>query len=80
MSARLLLPEPLITRWQGMDPRGDDTVPTPALLGAYWLPPWRDDPDAVVTRDGGSSRAVMVICSAATVAAVVVLAVAGRLA
>ncbi|WP_192583641.1 hypothetical protein [Streptomyces albicerus] len=54
-------------------------MPTPALLGAYWFPPERDAPDAVVTRDGGWSRAVMVICSAATVAAVVVLAVAGRL-
>ena len=63
-----------------MDPRGDDAVTTPALLGASWLPPERDDPDAVLARDGGRGRAVMVICSAATVAAVVVLAVAGRLA
>ncbi|WKX13170.1 hypothetical protein [Streptomyces sp. NL15-2K] len=62
-----------------MDPRGDNAVPTPALLRAPWLPPERDAPDAAVTRDGGWSRTVMVICSTATVAAVVVLAIAGRL-
>ncbi|MFG3267840.1 hypothetical protein [Streptomyces bobili] len=54
-------------------------LPTPALLGASRLPPGRDDPDAALTRDGGRSRTVMVICSAATVAAAVVLSVAGRL-
>ncbi|GCB45492.1 hypothetical protein SNL152K_2782 [Streptomyces sp. NL15-2K] len=54
-------------------------MPTPALLRAPWLPPERDAPDAAVTRDGGWSRTVMVICSTATVAAVVVLAIAGRL-
>ncbi len=51
-----------------------------ALLGAYWLKPERDDLDADVTRESGWSRAVMVISSAATVAAAVVLAIADRLA
>ncbi|MGP4043184.1 hypothetical protein [Streptomyces sp. 2A115] len=56
-------------------------MPTPTLLGttSSWLPPEREDPDTVITRDGGWSRAAMVICSAATVATAVVLAVAGRL-
>lgn len=70
----------LITRCQGMDPRGDTPVRYAALLGAYWLESERDDLDAVVTREGGWSRAVMVICSAPRVAAAVALAVAARIA
>ncbi|MFM9653005.1 hypothetical protein ACKI1S_43765 [Streptomyces galilaeus] len=53
---------------------------TPALLRSSRLPHGREDPDAALARDGGRGRTVMVICSAATVAAAVVLAVAGRLA
>jgi hypothetical protein len=63
-----------------MDPRDDDAAPHADLLGAYWLGPERDVPDDVVDRGGEWSRRVMVICSVVTVAAVVVLAVAGRLA
>ncbi|WP_142212185.1 hypothetical protein [Streptomyces sp. SLBN-118] len=63
-----------------MDPRGHGDVPYAALLVASWLEPERGDLDAVVARAGRCSRAAMVICSAATVAATVVLAVAGRLA
>jgi hypothetical protein len=63
-----------------MNPHDADAVPTPALLEVSWLPPGREDPDAVLACDGGRSRTVMVICSAATVATAVVLAVAGRLA
>jgi hypothetical protein len=74
-----LLSQHLITRWQDMDPRGDNVLPRLALLVTRWLPPERDAPDADVTR-GGWRRSVMVLCSAATVTTVVVLAVAGQLA
>jgi hypothetical protein len=63
-----------------MDPHGETPVRYAALRGAYWLKPERDDLDADVTRESGWSRAVMVISSAATVAAAVVLAIADRLA
>ncbi|MDX6347050.1 MAG: hypothetical protein QOF84_1840 [Streptomyces sp.] len=51
-----------------------------ALLGVCRPASERDDLDAVVTRAGQWSRAVMVICSVATVAAVVALAATDRLA
>ena len=54
-----------------MNPHNADAAP--ALLEVPWLPPKREDPDAVLACDGGRSRTVMVICSA-------VLVVAGRLA
>jgi hypothetical protein len=63
-----------------MDLRGDAAVQPAALLEAYWAECERDGLDADVSGDGGWSRALMVICSVATVAAAVVLAVADQLA
>ncbi|MER6113278.1 hypothetical protein ACWGPD_09065 [Streptomyces hirsutus] len=63
-----------------MNPRFDDAVPYAAPLGLTGSRPERDDLGAGVQRDGGRSRAVMVICSAVIVAAAVLLAVADRLA
>jgi hypothetical protein len=55
-------------------------VPDAVLLGAYWLASSeRDDQDVVIHRAGGWDRTTMVIWSAVTVVATVVLAVAGRL-
>ncbi|MFD7443884.1 hypothetical protein [Streptomyces sp. NPDC059909] len=63
-----------------MEPRDDDAVPYAALLAAYWLKSsGRDALDSVVGREGRCGRDVMVMCSTATVAAAVVLAVMGRL-
>jgi len=63
-----------------VEPRDDDAVPYAVLLLAYWLQPsQRDDLVGVADHDGRCGRDVMVICSAATVAVVVVLAVMGRL-
>jgi hypothetical protein len=58
----------------------DDAVLNTAPLGRNGSQPERDDPGAGVERDGGWSRAVMVICSAVVVVAAVVLGVADRLA
>jgi hypothetical protein len=63
-----------------MDLCGDAAVQSAALFEAYWLESGRDGLDADGTGDGGWSRALMVICSVATVAAAVVLAVADQLA
>ncbi|WP_459180912.1 hypothetical protein [Streptomyces sp.] len=63
-----------------MDLRGEPPVRYAALLGVCRPASERDDLDAVVTRAGQWSRAVMVICSVATVAAVVALAATDRLA
>jgi hypothetical protein len=58
----------------------DDAAPYAAPLGLTDSRHERDDLIIGVRRDGGWSRAVMVICSAVLVAAAVVLAVTGRLA
>jgi hypothetical protein len=65
-----------------VNPRVDDAVPYAAPLGLTGSRPERDDlgVGVGVGREGGWSRAVMVIYSAVLVVAAVVLAVADRLA
>jgi hypothetical protein len=63
-----------------VEPRDDDAVPNAAPLGTYWLPsPEWDGPGGGADRKGRRGRDAMVICSATTTAAAVLLAVMGRL-
>jgi hypothetical protein len=62
-----------------MDSRVDDAGPSAALLGLAGFTPGWTDLTAAAERAGGWGRVVMVIGSAATVAAAVLLAAAGRL-
>ncbi|GGW84442.1 hypothetical protein GCM10010350_81500 [Streptomyces galilaeus] len=64
----------------GVNPRVDDAALHAAALGLTGSRSQRADLRIGVRREGGWSRAVMVICSAVLVAAAVVLAVADRLA